>query len=194
VAIRLGVGTGNPHKLEEFQRILAPVLPELELVASTGDSPEETGETFIENALIKARAAHHTTGLPSIADDSGIAVDALDGAPGIYSQRYAPSGRDSDNTALLLDTLKGVDNRTAAFVCAAAFVSDRAEVTIERRWEGTIAMEPHGAGGFGYDPIFIPRDGAITAAELSPGEKDALSHRGQAFRELASQIQRLLSE
>jgi len=194
VAIRLGVGTGNLHKLEEFQRILSPVIPELELVASTGQSPEETGSSFIENALIKARAAHQTTGLPSIADDSGIAVDALDGAPGIYSQRYAPSGRDSDNTALLLANLAGVDHRQAAFVCAAAFVSDSAEVTIERRWEGTIAPEPHGAGGFGYDPIFIPREVAVTAAQLSPEEKDALSHRGQAFRALAREIQRLVSE
>jgi XTP/dITP diphosphohydrolase len=190
--IRLAVGTGNAHKLAEFQRILTPVIPGLELVASTGESPEETGMTFIENALIKARAAHHATGLPAIADDSGIAVDALDGAPGIYSQRYAPSGLDTDNTALLLANLAGQEDRRAAFVCAAAFVSNRGEVTVERRWLGTIATAPHGLGGFGYDPIFIPLEVDVTAAELPPEHKDALSHRGQAFRQLAEEILGLL--
>lgn len=191
--MRLGVGTGNAHKLEEFRRILGPLLPGIQLVPTTGESPEETGETFVENALIKARAAFEATGLPSIADDSGIAVDALEGAPGIYSQRYAPSGLDADNTALLLANLEGHSNRAAAFVCAAALVHAGGEIALEKRWEGTVAQNPSGQGGFGYDPIFIPQGMTQTAAELAPSDKDLLSHRGQAFRALALDIERALT-
>lgn len=190
--LRLGVGTGNSHKLEEFRRILHPLLPGVELVPTPGESPEETGETFIENALIKARAAFEATGLPSIADDSGIAVEALDGAPGIYSQRYAPSGTDADNTALLLANLGNQENRQAAFVCAAAVVFEGGQIALERRWEGSVALTASGDGGFGYDPVFVPEGLSVTAAELSPEDKDALSHRGQAFRALAKEIRQRL--
>jgi XTP/dITP diphosphohydrolase len=193
VSFKLGVGTGNAHKLAEFQRILGPLLPGVELVASTGESPEETGASFSDNALIKARAAHLNTGLPAIADDSGIRVDALGGAPGIYSQRYSPSGTDHDNTRLLLENMAGVSARDAEFVCAAALVFDGGEIVVERTWPGTIATDASGAEGFGYDPVFIPRGLTISSAQLSPQEKDAISHRGQAFRELAEQIRSLLS-
>ena len=189
--MRLGVGTGNAHKLEEFRRILGPLIPDLELVPTTGPSPDETGTTFSENAVIKARAAWEATGLPSIADDSGIEVDALNGAPGLYSQRYSPSGTDDDNLALLLKNTEGVTDRGAAFVCAAAFVSERGEVVVEKRWRGTLATAPSGSGGFGYDPIFLPHDAPGSAADLSPEQKDRLSHRGQAFRELVTHLQTL---
>jgi XTP/dITP diphosphohydrolase len=187
--MRIGVQTGNAHKLEEFRRILDPVLPGIELVASPAPAPEETGDSFAENALIKARVAFLATGLPSIADDSGISVEALGGAPGIYSARYSPSGEDAENTALLLSNLEGVADRRAAFVCAAALVTAAGEVVVERRWEGQVASEPSGGGGFGYDPVFIPEGLDQSAAELSPERKDELSHRGQAFRELARHIQ-----
>lgn len=190
--MRIGVQTGNAHKLEEFRRILSPALPGLELVASGAPAPDETGESFSENALIKARQAFLSTGLPSIADDSGISVDALGGAPGIYSARYSGSGEDAENTALLLRNLEGIADRRAAFVCAAALVTEQGEVVVERRWEGSVASAPSGGGGFGYDPVFIPEGLDQTAAELSPERKDELSHRGQAFRELASHIERLL--
>lgn len=190
--MRIGVQTGNAHKLEEFRRILDPVLPGIELVASGAPAPEETGESFTENALIKARAAFLATGLPSIADDSGISVDALGGAPGIYSARYSASGEDTENTALLLRNLEGVSDRHAAFVCAAALVTSGGEVVIERRWEGQVASAPSGRGGFGYDPVFIPAGLDQSAAELSPERKDEFSHRGQAFRALAGHIQAAL--
>jgi len=191
VSLRLGVGTGNAHKLAEFERILRPLIPGLELSATTGEAPLETGETFIDNALIKARAAYQHTGLPSIADDSGICVVALEGAPGIYSQRYSPSGTDTENTSLLLERMRGVTDRRAEFVCAAALVFDKGERVVESRWPGAIAQQPSGVAGFGYDPVFIPEGLEVTSAELSPQAKDEISHRGQAFRALALQIQGL---
>lgn len=189
--MKIGVGTGNAHKLEEFRRILGPLIPGLELHPSAAPSPEETGSTFSENALIKARAAWLATGLPSIADDSGIEVDALGGAPGLYSQRYSPSGTDADNLDLLLRNLNGVDDRRAAFVCAAAVVSADGEHVVEKRWVGKVALSPSGTGGFGYDPVFVPDDAGVSAAELSPEQKDSLSHRGQAFRALAPHLRSL---
>jgi XTP/dITP diphosphohydrolase len=186
--MRFVVGTKNAHKITELERILAPLLPDLTLEPSPEESPVEDGDTFSANALIKARSAFQATGRPALADDSGIEVAALDGRPGIFSARYAPSGRDQDNTALLLQEMAGVTHRAAAFVCAAALVHDGGEVVLERRWEGTLAPEPAGSGGFGYDPIFIPEGYAVTSAELSPEEKDELSHRGQAFRAIAPAI------
>jgi len=188
----VGVGTGNPHKLHEFHRILSPLVPGLELVPVTGEGPEETGLSFQDNALIKARAAFLQTGLPSIADDSGITVRALGGAPGIYSQRYSPSGTDHENTALLLTNMTGERDRSAAFVCAAALVFDGGEKVIERSWQGSLATTERGSKGFGYDPVFIPEGLEVTSAELSPSEKDDLSHRGQAFRDLAPYISGVL--
>lgn len=186
---RIVLGTGNAHKVVELAAILGPLLPGVEFLRSDGPSPEEDGDTFAANALIKARAAHAHSGRPAIADDSGIVVDALGGGPGIHSARYAGTGFDDDNRALLLERLGDAEVRTARFVCAAVYVDGR--IVIERAavWEGTIFTEDRGAGGFGYDPIFRPVDGGgRSAAELTADEKNALSHRGQAFRALAAAI------
>ena len=182
------VGTRNAHKILELQRILGPAVPGLTLVPAPGPSPIEDGETFSANALIKARAAFAESGLPSIADDSGLVVDALDGAPGIHSARYSGTGIDEENTALVLSQMAGVVDRRARFVCAAALVHSGGEVVLESSWEGSLADEPTGSGGFGYDPIFVPEGDSRTSSELSDEGKDALSHRGQAFRALAEHL------
>jgi XTP/dITP diphosphohydrolase len=182
------VGTRNAHKILELQRILGPAVPGLTLLPAPGPSPIEDGETFSANALIKARAAFAESGLPSIADDSGLVVDALDGAPGIHSARYSGTGIDEENTALVLSQMVGLADRRARFVCAAALVHSGGEVVLERSWEGSLAHEPSGSGGFGYDPIFVPEGDSRTSSELSDDGKDALSHRGQAFRALAEHL------
>ena len=187
--LQVVVATHNPHKVEELQRILAPLLPGVELVPDDGPEPVEDGDTFEANALIKARAAHERTGLPALADDSGIAVDALDGAPGIHSARYAGTRDAQDNVELLLANLAGHADRGARFVCAAAWVDADGEVVERGEWTGTVADAPRGDGGFGYDPIFLPDDAeGRSASELSPQEKDALSHRRLAFEALAARI------
>ena len=187
--LQVVVATRNPHKLEELQRILAPLLPGIELLPDSGPEPVEDGDTFAANALIKARAAHERTGLPALADDSGIEVDALGGAPGIHSARYAGTRDDRDNLDLLLANVGDRADRGARFVCAAAWVDDEGELTVRGEWPGSIADAPRGEGGFGYDPIFLPHDAAgRAAAELSPAEKDALSHRRIAFTALAERI------
>jgi XTP/dITP diphosphohydrolase len=179
---RLVLATHNAHKVEELRTILGAQLDGIELVGYDGPEPVEDGDTFAANALIKARAAAAHTGLPAIADDSGIAVDALDGAPGIHSARYAGTRVDSDNVDLLLANLAGIDDRNAQFVCAAALVLpsgfEHVEIGI---WPGTVLDEPVGAGGFGYDPVFKPAGYNVSSAELHPDEKNAISHRGQAF-------------
>jgi XTP/dITP diphosphohydrolase len=198
---RLLLATRNPGKLAELQRLLATAVPGVEVVGLR-DVPEypeapETGATFAENALLKAREAVRYTGLPAVADDSGIAVDALNGMPGVLSARW--SGRHGDdpaNTALLLAQLADVpdERRGAAFVCAAALVSpDGAEHVLERQWRGRVVHEPRGANGFGYDPVFLPDGMEVTSAELEPAEKDARSHRGQAFAALVPEIGRTLA-
>lgn len=186
---RIVIGTGNPHKVAELAAILGPLLPGVELVPYDGPSPVEDGDTFEANALIKARAAAEWSGLPTIADDSGIAVDALGGEPGIRSARFAGTGRDEDNRALLLARLDGAADRTARFVCAAVLVADDLVLTRTATWEGGVLATERGAGGFGYDPLFVPAgaDGR-SAAELGAEEKNAMSHRGQAFRALAAAI------
>jgi XTP/dITP diphosphohydrolase len=186
---RIVLGTGNAHKVAELSAILGPLLPGIELLRYDGPSPVEDGGTFVANALIKARAAHAHTGLPAIADDSGIVVDALDGAPGIFSARYAGSGLDVDNRALLLERLGDATDRAARFVCAAVYVDG--DVVHERiaSWEGEVLPADRGEGGFGYDPIFLPADAdGRSAAELSADEKNDISHRGVAFRALAQAI------
>lgn len=175
----------NAHKRAEVEAIMAAIWPDVHLIAPVGEAPEETGDTFEDNALIKARAGYAATGIPTIADDSGICVDALGGDPGVRSARYSPSGDDHDNLDLLLTNLGTSKERRAHFVCAVAFVADGEEHVLERSWHGSIAMSPAGSGGFGYDPIFIPEGQEATAAQLAPGEKSAVSHRGQAFRALA---------
>jgi XTP/dITP diphosphohydrolase len=190
------LATHNAHKVLELRRILGPALDGLELVAYDGPEPVEDGETFAANALIKARAASAHTGLPALADDSGVCVDALGGAPGIHSARYAGTRNDSDNLELLLKNLEGMDDRAAQFACAAALVvpvgvavgaadvagsAEPREFVELALWPGTIAAQRSGAEGFGYDPIFCPDGQQGTSAELTAEEKDALSHRAQAF-------------
>ncbi|QFZ17080.1 RdgB/HAM1 family non-canonical purine NTP pyrophosphatase [Saccharothrix syringae] len=189
--MKLLLASRNPKKLGELRRIvLAEGLSGVEVVG-LDDVPEfpeapETEPTFEGNALAKARDAFRATGLPSVADDSGIAVDALNGMPGVLSARW--SGRHGDdpaNTELLLGQLRDVpdERRGAAFVCAAAFVSGPgAEVVVRGEWRGSITREPRGENGFGYDPVFRPEGHDVTSAELSAEEKDALSHRGRALR------------
>jgi len=179
--VKLVLATHNAHKVEELKRILGPQLDGIELIAYDGPEPVEDGDTFEANALIKARAAFKHTGLPSIADDSGISVDALGGAPGIHSARYAGTRNDHDNLELLLENLGDSDDRAAQFTCAAAFVSDGIEHTELGIWNGTVMAEAAGGGGFGYDPIFKPAGLNISAAELRPDEKNAISHRALAF-------------
>ncbi|MFD1720187.1 RdgB/HAM1 family non-canonical purine NTP pyrophosphatase [Amnibacterium endophyticum] len=181
---RIVLGTGNAHKVVELTAILGPLLPGVELLRYDGPSPVEDGDDFVANALIKARAAARHTGLPAIADDSGIAVAALGGEPGIRSARYAGTGRDEDNRALLLERLAGRSDRAAAFVCAAVLVDGDAELTVQREWPGRVLEGERGEGGFGYDPLFVPAGDERSAAELSAHEKNAVSHRGQAFRAL----------
>jgi XTP/dITP diphosphohydrolase len=191
--MRLVVATGNAHKLSEISRLLDAESAGIELVpmAALGvEAPEEDGETFAENALIKARACVAATGLPAVADDSGIVVDALGGAPGVRSARFAgvPTD-DAANNLLLLVRLAAAgadrpESRRAAFVCAAALVlPDGAERVTEGRMTGRVLDAPRGEHGFGYDPLFVAdvsTDGR-TNGELSPEEKDAISHRGAAF-------------
>lgn len=185
----------NAHKRGEVWAILAPLLPhwsEADLATAADfavPAPIESGVTFAENALIKARAVAQATGLPAIADDSGLAVDVMGGAPGIFSALWSGQhGADADNVRLLLAQLVDIPDahRGAQFVCAAAYVTpDGREEVREGAMRGCIAREPAGQGGFGYDPIFVPDGESVTAAELSPARKNALSHRGAAFRALA---------
>ena len=179
------LATHNKHKVAELRRIVGPALDGIELLSYDGPEPVEDGETFEANALIKARAAAAHTGLPAIADDSGIAVDALGGAPGIHSARYAGTRVDADNVALLLENLRGVEDRTAHFLCAAAAVlPDGTEHVVLADWPGTVLEQQAGEGGFGYDPIFRPEGLDVSSAELTAEQKDALSHRRQAFSAL----------
>jgi XTP/dITP diphosphohydrolase len=190
--IQLVLATHNAHKVEELRSILGPMLDGLELVAYDGPEPVEDGETFEDNALIKARAAAAHTGLPAIADDSGIAVTALDGEPGIHSARYAGTRKDADNVALLLANMERVTNRSAHFVCAAAFVHGETECVVRGEWYGTVLKEVAGENGFGYDPVFRPKDFDVSSAELTPEQKNAISHRARAFRGLMPVVRRAL--
>ncbi|WP_449278552.1 non-canonical purine NTP pyrophosphatase [Leucobacter sp. GX24907] len=188
----------NAHKLEELRRVLAPLVPGIELIGYDGPEPVENGVTFEENALLKARAATAHTGLPAIADDSGIAVDVLGGCPGIFSARWGgPARSDDANVDLLLWQLSDLadEHRSAAFVCAAALALPPGSpdggldgIVEVGRWKGSVLRERAGHGGFGYDPIFRPEGESRSAAELAPEEKDALSHRRRAFTALAPAI------
>ena len=179
--MKLVLATHNAHKVDELKKILGPALDGIELIGYDGPEPIEDGDTFQANALIKARAAAAHTGLPAIADDSGICVDALGGAPGIHSARYAGTRVDADNVAHLLAELGGSQDRSAQFACAAALVVGDEEWVELALWPGTVLSEPVGGGGFGYDPIFKPEGLSVSAAELRPDEKNAISHRAQAF-------------
>lgn len=196
---RLVLASRNPGKLAELRRLLGN---EYELVALPESLPDvaETGETFEENALLKARAAAHETGLPAIADDSGLTVDALNGMPGVLSARWSglPSDdpiRDQANLRLVLAQLSDLpeERRGAAFVCAAAVaLPDGPSHVVRGVVHGSLLDEPRGTGGFGYDPIFVPEGDTRTTAELAPADKDAISHRGRAFRTLAANLPELL--
>ncbi len=185
---KIVLATANPGKLRELQAVLAGLDFEIVPQSAFGvPEVEETGLTFIENALLKARNAAFYTGLPALADDSGLAVDALGGVPGIYSARYAGAGAgDRANIGKLLAELDGVpaERRTARFVCVLALLHHPADPTpliCQGSWEGTILTEPRGEGGFGYDPIFFVPGEQRTAAELEPAVKNQISHRGQAL-------------
>jgi XTP/dITP diphosphohydrolase len=190
---RLVLATRNAHKVDELHRILSDAGLEVELlgVDSFPDVPEvaETGTTFVENALLKAHAVAAATGLPSVADDSGLCVDVLGGMPGVFSARWSGAhGDDRANLELLLAQVADVpdDRRAAHFACAAALaLPDGAEHVVEGRLSGTLNRVPRGSNGFGYDPVFVPEGETRTTAEMAPWEKDAISHRGRAFRALA---------
>jgi len=200
---RLVLATHNAHKLGELREILDGRVPGLDPadIVGAGDvgapQPREDGVTFAENALIKARALAAHTGLPAVADDSGLCVDVLGGAPGIFSARWAGGhGDDAANLRLLLDQLRdvGPEHRAAHFACAAAFVTPDGFEQVEiGEFHGTLTLEARGSGGFGYDPILVPDGDTRTSAELSPAEKNAISHRGKAFRALAPTIVRVLA-
>ncbi|MEY4396324.1 MAG: RdgB/HAM1 family non-canonical purine pyrophosphatase [Actinomycetota bacterium] len=187
----IGIATHNEHKVGEIAATLVPlIVPGIALVPTDGRAPAEDGDSFEENALIKARAAFRHSGLPSLADDSGICVDALSGAPGILSSRYSEEGTDKANLQLLLENLKGVKNRDAQFVCAIAFVTKFGEKVVRAEWPGVVRAAARGSNGFGYDPIFSPVGVQGTAAELSPFEKSALSHRARALGLIAPAVNR----
>lgn len=188
--------TGNAHKVGEVQRILDAADADIRVRSLSewpdAPNPVEDGTTFAENALIKARAIAQHTGLPAIADDSGICVLALNEMPGIFSARWSGAhGQDAENLQLLLGQMREVPDhrRGAYFLCAAALVTPTGvERVVEGRIDGDLLREPAGSGGFGYDPIFRPHGYSMTTAELAPEQKDAISHRGAAFRALAPVI------
>ncbi|MFI0988268.1 XTP/dITP diphosphatase [Streptomyces exfoliatus] len=197
---RLVLATRNAGKITELHAILADAGLDLELVGADAfpEIPDvkETGVTFAENALLKAHALAQATGLPAVADDSGLCVDVLNGAPGIFSARWAGThGDDRANLNLLLAQLSDIadEHRGAHFACAAALaLPDGTERVVEGRLEGTLRHTPTGTNGFGYDPILQPKDHEVTCAELTPQEKNAISHRGKAFRALAPVVRELL--
>jgi XTP/dITP diphosphohydrolase len=186
------LATRNEHKLRELREALPGV--EIEPLPEAVELPPEEGETFAENALGKARAAHEATGRVAIADDSGIVAHGLGGRPGVRSARYAGKGAsDEENLAKLLEEVGRVQDRRVAYVCSIALVGEAGEETLfEGRCEGTLAKEARGTGGFGYDPAFVPDDTGPgderTMAELAPAEKHAISHRGRAARALAAHL------
>jgi XTP/dITP diphosphohydrolase len=196
--MRLVLATRNAHKVSELRRILSgwdvvgvedfPGVPDV----------AETGVTFAENALLKAHAVARATGLPSVADDSGLCVQVLGGAPGVFSARWSGRhGADRANLELLLAQLSDVpdEHRAAWFACAAALaLPDGTERVVEGRLDGHVVRAPRGTGGFGYDPIFVPDGDARTLAEYGPEEKDLISHRGRAFRALAPVVEQVLAD
>jgi XTP/dITP diphosphohydrolase len=202
VGTKVFVASRNAKKIAEMERILAPLVPGVTAVGLDDvafyEEPVEDAPTFEGNALIKARAGFLATGLPSVADDSGLCVDALNGMPGVLSARWGGRPKSDDrNNQLLLDQLADVPDarRSAHFTCSVAFVWSGGEVVVEGRMDGRVIREVRGNGGFGYDVVFVAADTADgrTSAELSVAEKDAISHRGKALREIAPQIAATLS-
>jgi XTP/dITP diphosphohydrolase len=200
-APRVVLATHNQHKVREVTQILEEIfeIPEGAIIGADavgGPDVVETGLTFAENALLKARALAKHSGLPAIADDSGMCVEALGGAPGVFSARWAGRhGDDAANLKLLLAQMADVPagRRGAWFECAAALVTPAGDEYVESgKLTGTLTFEPRGEGGFGYDPVLVPTGGSATCAELLPGDKNAISHRGRAFRALAPKIRTVL--
>lgn len=198
---RIVLATGNQGKVAELSRMLATL--DIEVLPQTDfEVPEieESGLSFVENAILKARNAAQHTGLPAIADDSGIEVDALNGAPGIYSARFAgPSANDTDNNTKLLQDLAGIDDeqRTARFQCLLVYVrhaNDPVPLICQGSWEGRILHAPEGGNGFGYDPLFYVAEQGCTSAQLPPELKNRLSHRGQALQQLLAKLSRRLPD
>lgn len=192
---RLVLASDNAGKAAEIAALLAPAGIEIVSQAAFGlESAAETGATFVENALLKARHAARASGLPAIADDSGLVVDALGGDPGIHSARYAGGAGDAANIQKLLAALEGREEsqRGARFVCMAVLLrhpADPLPLICEGRWEGRIGTTARGTQGFGYDPVFMPSGDRRSAAELSPEEKNRQSHRGRAFALLLAKLQ-----
>jgi XTP/dITP diphosphohydrolase len=197
---KIVLATANTHKVIEFQRILNELIPDLELVAASQfpgvPEVEETGSSFAENALIKARAINEFTNLPALADDSGLVVEALNGAPGIFSARYAGiNADDKANVVKLLNEIKELDQSllSAKFECAIALVdkSEDLELVVDGQMPGQVIKEVRGENGFGYDPIFVPQGLTKTSSELSDSEKDKISHRGIALRKMSQILKQL---
>ena len=199
MTVRLVLATRNPHKLGELAEILAAAGLVTDLSPLPDDAPDvvEDGLTFAENALKKARSAASWTGLPAVADDSGLCVDALNGMPGVFSARWSGTGRDdAANLQLVLDQVADVpdEHRGAHFACAAALALPSGEErVVEGRVSGVLIRSPRGTGGFGYDPAFVPLGHELTTAEMSAEEKNAISHRGEAFRALVPVVRDLLA-
>ncbi len=191
---KIVIASNNPGKLREIQGLLAPlgleVLPQSSFNVPEADEPHHT---FVENALTKARHASRIAGLPALADDSGICAEALGGAPGVYSAHYGGFPKsDERNNRKLIEDLRGKSNRRAHYYCVMVLIrhaDDPEPLIAEGRWHGEVIDEPRGAGGFGYDPHFLLPEGGRTAAELSPEEKNRVSHRGQALRRLLAALQ-----
>jgi XTP/dITP diphosphohydrolase len=196
--MRVVVATHNLHKLEELRCILGNALEGIEVESYSGEEPVENGTSFAENGLIKARAAAIHTGLPAIADDSGLCVDVMGGSPGIFSARWSGPARDSaENVQLLLWQLSDVpdEHRTAHFACAAVLVAPNmaVEVVSEGTWSGRVGRLPIGERGFGYDPIFHAEGFTVSAAQMRVDEKNAISHRAQAFAGLIPHLNTLVN-
>lgn len=188
--MKLVLASHNQGKLQELSAILEPAVAGLELVSYDGPEPIEDGTSYIENALIKARAAHAHTGLPAIADDSGIAVEILGGSPGIFTAVWSGTRDNAANRQLLLAQLKDIheEHRAAAFVCTIALVSEDGEQSFTGIWPGRVAQEERGEFGHGYDPVFIPDGFEVTAAELPPEVKNSMSHRAMALQQLIASL------
>jgi len=195
--VKFVLASHNAHKVAEFDQILASALTGVSVSGYDGPEPVESGITFVENAFIKARAAAEFTGLPALADDSGLCVDVLSGMPGIFSARWSGEGATAErNVTLLLAQMSDVSDayRAAQFRCVIAVVipatddEPEREFSVEGVWPGRIARQPQGAGGFGYDPVFVPEGYEVSAAELDPAVKNALSHRARAIAEVAKAL------
>jgi XTP/dITP diphosphohydrolase len=188
--MQLVFATGNKHKAQEVEAILNAAGVELEVLTYSGSEPVESGVSFLDNALIKAKAAFAATGKPSFADDSGIAVEVMGGSPGIFSAIWSGNKNDKVNRDLLLAQLIDIpeEHRAAAFVCTIALVDEDSEISFTGIWPGRIATAESGENGFGYDPIFIPEGFEVSAAELEPEVKNSISHRSMALSQMAQYL------